>query len=42
MLITPYVTAWARDFFGCPTLPGMLLENEDVGNSHWERAAMYD
>jgi hypothetical protein len=24
-LITPNVKAWAQTFFGCPTLPGMLL-----------------
>ena len=38
-LTTPYVTAWAKTFFNCPTLQGMLLENEDgsgIGSgSHW-------
>jgi hypothetical protein len=26
-LVTPSVTAWARAFFNCPTLTGMVLEN---------------
>lgn len=46
ILTTPFVTAWARTFFACSSLPGMLLENEDAtgtsGGSHWERSAMYD
>jgi hypothetical protein len=25
IITTPFVTAWARAFFGCPSLPGMLL-----------------
>lgn len=37
ILETPFVVAWTRDFFGCNTLSGMALENEDGGNpgSHW-------
>jgi hypothetical protein len=27
LLTTPYVTAWAKNFFNCSSLPGMLLEN---------------
>lgn len=38
-LVTPNVKQWARTFFNCSTLTGMLLENEDgVGlgaGSHW-------
>ena len=38
-LTTPSVRAWARTFFGCPTLVGMVLENEDGSGlgagSHW-------
>lgn len=46
ILTTPYVKAWAKQHFGCSTLPGMLLENEDStglgAGSHWERTAIYD
>ena len=39
ILTTPYVKAWARTHFGCNTLTGMLLENQDgtgAGSaSHW-------
>jgi hypothetical protein len=38
-MTTPYVLAWAKAFFGCPTLTGMPLENEDGtgtgAGSHW-------
>lgn len=38
-LITPNVTEWAHNFFGCNTLLGMPLENEDGSGlgagSHW-------
>jgi leishmanolysin len=46
MLATPNVKAWAQAHFGCPTLPGMPLENQDGTGagaaSHWERTAIYD
>lgn len=44
LLKTPFVTAWTQDHFGCNSLTGMALENEDGGvkGSHWERLAMYD
>lgn len=45
ILITPHVQEWTRAFYGCGTLDGMALENQDgaVGiSSHWERLAMYD
>ena len=44
ILKTPYVTAWAQDHFGCGSLTGIALENEDGGTygSHWERLTMYD
>jgi Leishmanolysin len=39
LLTTPYVTAWAKSFFNCSTLQGMLLENQDGtglgAGSHW-------
>jgi hypothetical protein len=37
LLTTPYVTAWAKDFFGCNSITGMQLENEDASTpgSHW-------
>ena len=39
ILTTPYVKAWARAHFGCNTLTGMPLENQDgtgAGSaSHW-------
>jgi hypothetical protein len=39
VITTPYVTAWAKAFFGCNSLPGMILENQDgtgLGSaSHW-------
>lgn len=39
ILATPNVKAWAQQYYGCPTLPGMLLENQDAtglgGGSHW-------
>lgn len=45
-MTTPYVLAWAKAFFGCNTMTGMPLENQDgtgAGSaSHWERTAMYD
>jgi hypothetical protein len=45
-LATPNVKAWARSHFGCSTLVGMPLENEDGtgagAGSHWERTAIYD
>jgi hypothetical protein len=28
-LTTPAVTAWAKKFFNCSSLVGMVLENED-------------
>ena len=38
-LTTPNVQTWARTFFNCPTLIGMVLENEDGSGlgagSHW-------
>jgi leishmanolysin-like peptidase len=38
---TPKVTQVARDFFNCPTLQGLELENQDAGcpipGSHWEQ-----
>lgn len=45
LLKTPRVTAWAQQFFGCPGITGMALENEETTpgiGSHWERLAMYD
>ena len=44
ILKTPNVVAWAQDHFGCNTLQGVPLENEDGGirGSHWERLTMYD
>jgi len=45
ILKTPFVTAWAIDFFACTNMTGMALENEEGGagvSSHWERLAMYD
>lgn len=38
ILQTPFVTAWAQDFFDCNTLTGMALENEEDHTnpgSHW-------
>jgi Leishmanolysin len=38
---TPKVTQVARDFFNCPSLQGLELENQDSGcpmpGSHWEQ-----
>ena len=44
LLTTPKVTEWAQDYFGCPGITGMQLENEDASQpgSHWERVVMYD
>ena len=45
ILQTPFVSAWAKEHFGCSSLTGMALENEEgngVAGSHWERLAMYD
>ena len=46
LLVTPYVLAWAKSFFNCPTAVGMPLENQDGSGlgagSHWQRTAMYD
>ena len=43
---SPHVKAWARNHFGCTTLDGIPLENQDIGidgsGSHWERLAVYD
>ena len=40
MIILPQVVAWARDYYGCPTMDGVPLE-EDGGSgtasSHWEK-----
>lgn len=44
MMITPAVSAWALSHYGCATIPGMPLENQD-GNAvgaHWERLSIYD
>ena len=39
LLTTPYVLAWAQNFFGCANLTGMPMENADGtaggGGSHW-------
>ncbi|EQC37937.1 hypothetical protein SDRG_04954 [Saprolegnia diclina VS20] len=38
-LVTPNVLAYAQAHFGCPTLNGVELENQDAGacfGSHWE------
>ena len=39
LIVTPNVKAWAQAHFGCNTLPGMVLENQDAsgqsGGSHW-------
>lgn len=36
---TPYVLAWAKNFFNCNSMTGMPLENEDGtglgAGSHW-------
>jgi proprotein convertase subtilisin/kexin type 5 len=43
MITTPNVVTWARSWFNCPTINGMLLENEaSDGNSYWDRTLMYD
>lgn len=46
ILKTPFVTQWAKDFYNCPSITGMALENEEVAGgsmgSHWERLSMYD
>ena len=44
LLKTPNVVAWTQEHFGCGTIAGIPLENEDGGikGSHWERLAMYD
>lgn len=38
-LITPAASSWAKSFFNCPALLGMVLENEDGSGlgagSHW-------
>lgn len=36
MITTPNVKAWAKDWFDCPGITGMLLENEAAdGNNYW-------
>ncbi|EAR96056.1 leishmanolysin family protein (macronuclear) [Tetrahymena thermophila SB210] len=42
---TPYVKKAAQEFFGCPTLPGMPLENQGSAGSagsHWESTVVSD
>ncbi len=45
-LVTPFVKAWARSHYGCSSLVGMPLQNQDGTGagaaSHWQRAAAYD
>ena len=36
LLYSPEVLRIAREYYDCPTLPGMQLENEG-GGTHWER-----
>ncbi|EGR26887.1 leishmanolysin family protein, putative [Ichthyophthirius multifiliis] len=43
LLTTPHVLAFARKYFGCPTLVGMPLQNQGNGNSknsHWLNTIM--
>lgn len=43
MLKSPEVKKISREYFGCDTLEGMLLENEGgpgTKDSHWERTLM--
>ncbi|EGR29170.1 leishmanolysin family protein, putative [Ichthyophthirius multifiliis] len=45
LLATPNVLKFARDYFGCPSLPGMPLENQGGGGSlgsHWEISIIQD
>lgn len=44
-IVTPTVVQAARDFYGCNTLPGAELENQDTSScepigSHWEMRAL--
>lgn len=48
MISTPTVRQMARDYFGCPDLEGLELENEggqcSIANlgSHWEKRLLYE
>lgn len=35
MITTPNVVAWAKAWFSCASITGMLLENEDPSNNYW-------
>lgn len=52
MITSPKVVAWAKAWFNCNSITGMLLENEGFDgdtpewaastDSHWDRTLMYD
>ncbi|EGR34104.1 leishmanolysin family protein, putative [Ichthyophthirius multifiliis] len=45
LLATPNVLKFAREYFGCPSLPGMSLENQGSLSSlgsHWEMTVIQD
>lgn len=45
MIVLPKVVEYARQYFDCPTLQGVELENEGsaaTAGSHWERRILGD
>ena len=45
MIVLPKVVKYAQEYFGCPTLTGLELENEGGAaskGSHWERRVVGD
>ncbi len=45
MIVLPKVVEYARQYFGCPNITGVELENEGsfgTAGSHWERRILGD
>lgn len=44
MIRTPHVLHTAREFFGCPSLEGIFLENDsdELQASHWEKDLLFN
>ena len=48
MMVTPAVVAKAREYFGCPDMQGLELENHfptctgELLGSHWEQRLLHD
>ncbi len=42
LIKTPSVLTAAREHFGCETITGVEIENEDDSGSHWEKIFLYN